>query len=74
MKQGALISKRPNQQCADVNAAQRKEVKQMCMTCPEKGKCKYVQTWEDCSLCQFAVKGTCGEVIGCSCPPAQTKS
>lgn len=44
----------------------------MCMACLQKEKCKFVQMWQDCSQCQYAVKESGGKVTGCACPPAKS--
>ena len=46
----------------------------MCMSCPQKEKCAYVQTMEDCSKCQYASKDKSGKVTGCACPPSKAGS
>jgi hypothetical protein len=56
---------------ADIN---RKGVRKMCMSCPQKEKCEYVQLCKDCSQCQYAVKDDNGKVTACGCPPAKSGS
>jgi hypothetical protein len=46
----------------------------MCMTCPAKDKCEYVQQSKECSQCQYAAKDNSGQVTGCACPPAKANA
>jgi hypothetical protein len=43
----------------------------MCVACPQREKCQYVQKWQDCSQCQYAAKDKNGKVTGCACPPSR---
>ena len=42
----------------------------MCVLCPHREECEYVQQWADCSQCQYAAKDESGKVTGCACPPS----
>ena len=46
----------------------------MCMACPMKDKCEFVQPYSDCSQCQYVVKDSTGNVVGCACPPAKAQA
>jgi len=45
----------------------------MCISCPMKDKCEYVQRHSDCSQCQYVAKDATGKVAGCACPPAKSQ-